>query len=128
MFERIAASEESHIFLLFVEDVACGYCFFSKSRDDDLPDEMEIVAIYLLESYWGRGFGKRLMGFALSEIRRLGYESVFLWVLEENRRARRFYETCGFIADGADGAIEDSGLGGAKVMRYRSGKLGIHGC
>jgi len=27
----------------------------------------------------------------------MGFDKVFLWVLEENQNARRFYEKCGFM-------------------------------
>ncbi len=46
------------------------------------------------------------------------YTHATLWVLEDNRRARRFYEAAGWHADGA--AVEDT-TGGASLnkLRYR---------
>lgn len=38
-----------------------------------------------------------LLQAAVSELKKLGFEDVFLWVLEENVRARRFYERFGFL-------------------------------
>ncbi len=36
----------------------------------------------------------------LSELKTQGYKNVFLWVLEENVRARAFYERFGFVPTG----------------------------
>ena len=46
---------------------------------------------------------------ALSELRKQGYTKAFLWVLEENNRARAFYEKMGFTI--SDKSIE-SNIGG----------------
>ena len=71
------------------------------SRDEDKPNTGEIGGIYLLEEYWNRGFGRQMMNFALNKLGTMGYKEIFLWVLEENTRARQFYEKCGFATDGA---------------------------
>lgn len=42
-------------------------------------------------------FGKKLLQATVSELKKLGFEDVFLWVLEENVRASRFYERFGFL-------------------------------
>jgi RimJ/RimL family protein N-acetyltransferase len=46
-----------------------------------------------------------------------GYSSVTLWVLRDNRRARRFYERAGFAPDGATNVL--TGLGDVRELRYR---------
>jgi hypothetical protein len=40
------------------------------------------------------------------ELKRMNFEEVIIWVLEENRRARRFYERNGFALDGGKKEIE----------------------
>jgi GNAT superfamily N-acetyltransferase len=49
---------------------------------------------------WGSGVGARLLAAAREELTRRKYPAVVLWVLESNRRARRFYEKHGFALDG----------------------------
>ncbi len=61
----------------------------------------EIHALYLFPEHWGHGHGRRAMNFALERLRSHGFTAVSLWVLEENARARRFYEAYGFLPDGA---------------------------
>lgn len=47
--------------------------------------------------YMGKGYGKQLLAAAVDGLAQLGYRDIFLWVLEENRRARKFYENAGFL-------------------------------
>jgi ribosomal protein S18 acetylase RimI-like enzyme len=73
-----------------------GTSSFCKSRFKEYPDEGEIISIYFLPEYWGKGYGKKLFEAVLDELKKLGFEAVFLWVLEDNIRARSFYESVGF--------------------------------
>ena len=83
-----------------------GRLIICKSRDADMPHAGEIGAFYLVRAFWGKGYGKAMMGFALKRLKRKGHRDVLLWVLEENARARRFYEKCGFVFDGTKKEIE----------------------
>jgi len=47
-----------------------------------------------------------------------GYGAALLWVLEDNPRARNFYEKAGWAADGVRKAEERFGVRAAEV-RYR---------
>jgi len=77
-----------------------GNIALSKCRDDDKPLSGEIIGIYLLKEYWSMGYGKKLMDFGINKLREFGYSEVCLWVLDQNRRARNFYERYGFLFDG----------------------------
>jgi ribosomal protein S18 acetylase RimI-like enzyme len=48
---------------------------------------------------WSTGLGARLFDAALVALRDAGFEEVLLWVLEENMRARAFYERKGMTID-----------------------------
>lgn len=83
--------------LVCVEDgKMVGTCSFSESRLERFPGWGEVISIYLLPEHLGKGYGKKLMESAVSELREQGYENIFLWVLEENARAIHFYEEFGF--------------------------------
>ncbi len=114
--ESSISSGEKKYFLALSGGQPCGVASFGPSRNADREGYGEIYAIYALEKYWGKGVGQRLMDFALSELSRLGYKRVFLWVLEKNSRARRFYEKCGFTFDGT--ARESGFKGDAAAARY----------
>lgn len=61
-----------------------GTAAVSPSRWPEHPEFGEIVSLYLL------------LEAAVRELEGRGFRDILLWVLEENRRARRFYEKNGF--------------------------------
>jgi GNAT superfamily N-acetyltransferase len=65
-----------------------------------------LEALYVLPSAWGTGRADELHDAAVAELRRRGIERARLWVLEENERARRFYERHGWLADGTTRVVE----------------------
>jgi RimJ/RimL family protein N-acetyltransferase len=82
------------------ENKIIGLLAIHKSRDEDKPNAGEIGGIYLIEEFWGKGYGRKMMDFAITALKNMGCNEIILWVLEDNARARRFYEKCGFSFDG----------------------------
>ncbi len=74
-----------------------GTASFCPSRWPDYADHGEIVSIYFLPDHIGKGYGGALLSRCIEELRLCGYRKVLLWVLEDNHRARRFYEKNGFV-------------------------------
>lgn len=94
-----------------------GTSSFCRSRFEQFYGWGEIISLYLLPAYMGKGYGQTLMESVVSELKKQGYERVFLWVLEENIRARHFYERFGFSP--ADEYIEDNICGkDLREVRY----------
>jgi GNAT superfamily N-acetyltransferase len=56
--------------------------------------------LYVLPEWWSRGVGRTLHDEVLARQRADGSTSCNLWVLEENARARRFYEWLGWRENG----------------------------
>lgn len=77
-----------------------GITSFGESRFSNFQNWGEIVSIYLLPEHTGNGYGKPLLRAGMNELQRLGFHDIFLWVLEENLIARRFYEKMGFQLSG----------------------------
>jgi GNAT superfamily N-acetyltransferase len=75
-----------------------------------------LLLMYLAPEVWGRGLGRELMQGARETLLELGYQAAALWVLEQNERARRFYEADGWRADGA---IRDDDYGGVRLRAIR---------
>lgn len=110
------ADPEQRWQVLVAEEAArvVGFASVGASRDED--GKGELAAIYVLPEAWGSGAGAALMATALEELS--GYSSATLWVLEDNPRARRFYEREGWILDGGRRDEEFLGVTVAEV-RYR---------
>ena len=77
-----------------------GTASICRSRWAQYSDFGEIVSIYFLPEYIGRGCGTLLLQRCTEELNRLGFRRLLLWVLEDNTRARTFYEKNGFICSG----------------------------
>ena len=68
---------------------------FGKSRMEGMNGFGEIISLYFFTGlYWE--YGRFLLQVVVGELKKMGFDKVFLWVLEENRNARYFYEKCGF--------------------------------
>lgn len=98
--------------IMIEDDTYIGTSSFCKSRFTHLEGFGEIVSIYFLPDYIGRGYGKQMLRAVTGELSKLGYRDIFLWVLEENYSARKFYEKFGFIQK--DRYLEDN-IGGKKL-------------
>ncbi len=80
---------------------AIGTASFSPARMENMRGFGELVSIYLLPEFMGKGYGKQLLTAAIEQLVKAGYQNIYLWVLEENKNARRFYEKFGFQESGA---------------------------
>jgi GNAT superfamily N-acetyltransferase len=110
---RIAGGET-----VLVTDDVTGFASVGASQDPDAAGLGELYAIYVTPEHWDTGAGRALMAGALDALREAGFGEAVLWVLEDNPRARRFYERAGWTADGA--VKEDEFLGTrVREVRYR---------
>ena len=65
-----------------------------------------LEGLYVVPGRWGTGLADELHGRALELVRALGSPSCKLWVLEDNTRARRFYERRGWSENGETRVVE----------------------
>ncbi len=93
-----------------------GFANVGRSRDEDGVGEL--YAIYVDPAAWGDGHGRRLIEAGEALLRDRGFVEATLWVLEDNPRARCFYEAAGWALDGASQTIEPLGVQAVEV-RYR---------
>jgi GNAT superfamily N-acetyltransferase len=102
--------------IVYKDDTAVGMQTFA--RDDDKErdiSEIDIWRIYLLPEYWGQNIGREFIDWGTKELKLRGYKKAALWVVEENARARRFYEKSGFTHDGEIRIINV----GREIKEYR---------
>jgi ribosomal protein S18 acetylase RimI-like enzyme len=74
-----------------------GFSYVGPSETDGAA---ELYAIHVEPDLVGTGVGRLLMENALGQLAEVGGERAVLWVLEENGRARRFYDRGGWQPDG----------------------------
>jgi GNAT superfamily N-acetyltransferase len=106
---RVNDPEPRATYLLAERDgVIVGMANIGPARDADLDGDWtgEIRAMYADPAAWSTGVGAALMTASLEQLGSVGFRAVTLWVLEDNSRARAFYERWGFAPDGARQVIE----------------------
>lgn len=116
MWHRLLENNDAAHYVITDDGNVIGFLTINPPRDGDLSDDIyELRGLYLDPDYVGKGFGKQAMDWVKKEVLSRGYKAVSLWVLDENYRAKAFYEKSGFKADGK---IKESGLGSTKEERY----------
>ncbi|MQA00489.1 MAG: GNAT family N-acetyltransferase [Dehalococcoidia bacterium] len=87
----------------------------------DLEDDSRglLFLMYVHPEHWGHGLGHALMTACQDALLEDRFEAAVLWVLEENTRARAFYERHGWQADGAR-TVDDYGGAALPALRYQS--------
>jgi GNAT superfamily N-acetyltransferase len=80
-----------------VDGRVVGFASTGPSRDREGIGEL--YAIYVEPDAWSTGAGRALIACAEAELAET-YTDATLWVLEDNARARRFYERAGWEHDG----------------------------
>jgi ribosomal protein S18 acetylase RimI-like enzyme len=118
VWQRWLEEPQPHWAVFVAEEQGRVVAFGWAGESREAADEGELYAIYALPEAWGSGAGPALMDAALASLRDAGFREAILWVLEDNPRARRFYERHGWQTDGAR---REGGHLGVEVVeaRYR---------
>lgn len=74
-----------------------GFISYGNFRDEAIQAG-EIIALYVLKDYYGKGVGKQLMHAAFVALDQ--FSEIYLWVFTDNKRAIAFYQKMGFTFDG----------------------------
>ena len=118
-FEERAFRRPDNLFVAKEDGRVIGFVGYGNHGEED-PETGEIFALYVLPEYCGKGIGLRLMETALEQLK--AYPEVCLWVLKENKRAIRFYQKCGFFADGREKTPPGLGAAGIRMVLKRGAK------
>ena len=80
-----------------------GFISYGNFRDEAIQAG-EIIALYVLKGYYGKGVSKQLMHAAVAVLDH--FSDIYLWVLKDNKRAIAFYKKMGFTFDGQEKILE----------------------
>lgn len=64
--------------------------------ENNRNDEIELCDFHVEPFFKGQGIGRSPIEYFCAEAAQKGKKKVYLWVIEENEKARRFYERNGF--------------------------------
>ena len=76
-----------------------GFISYGNFRDEAIQAG-EIIALYVLKDYYGKGVSEQLMHAAFVALDH--FSEIYLWVLKDNKRAIAFYQKMGFAFDGQE--------------------------
>ena len=82
--------------------------------------EKEITELYVDYFFWNRGIGSELIGFAKEK-----FDASFLWALEKNTDAIKFYEAHGFKLNGKR-QLEEGTLEYLVMLERQNMKMPAH--
>lgn len=80
-----------------------GFISYGNFRDEAIQVG-EIIALYVLKDYYGKGVSEQLMHAAFVALDHVS--EIYLWVLKDNKRAIAFYQKMGFSFDGQEKILE----------------------
>lgn len=97
VWRRVLSSDLTAILALDVDHIV-GFATAGPTTElgPDVP--LHLYAINVRRAYLGTGVGQRLLDAVLAD------RNAFLWVFQDNHRARAFYARNGFVPDGAEQA------------------------
>lgn len=99
-----------------LDDRVCGFVCFGPHAATD--SEGQVYALNVDPDAWGRGVGAALLEHAVAALAARHGGDAVLWVVDENQRARRFYEAAGWAWDGGT-TTDDVGGKSVTELRYR---------
>lgn len=93
--------DSTFMYVATVDNQIVGFINGGPNRSKQFRYEGEIYALYILENHQGKGLGRDLFNRAISTIKCNSWNSLLVWVLEENS-SKFFYERMGGQMVGKD--------------------------
>lgn len=86
---RILSGAHDTYVCVIEDNKIAGFVSIGKERSGEY--EGELYAIYLLKEYQGKGIGEKLFEIAIRELKKQGFNSMWIWVLKENPSKHFYY-------------------------------------
>ena len=101
LWKRIITDDNTERYIIQADGKTVGFMHIAIAKDDDIGDDYyELHGLYLHPDFFRKGIGTQAVNFAFDKARELGKRYINVWVFAENENSIRFYEKCGFTADG----------------------------
>lgn len=97
--EDITNPNTDYYFISF-NDNHIGFLKIKYSINDALKDDSELVKIYILPEFKGKGIGKFALQQTINNLRTIGKKNLLLDVIDTNTNSISFYEKMGFKKTG----------------------------
>lgn len=117
--------KESELDNLYVYDdgIVKGLIRWGKADSINIENSIEIYELYVDTFFQAQGIGNILIKDCIEHGKKQGINKIFLWVLEKNYNARKFYEKRGFKPDGVSKFEEGTT---ELLLRYKLQIIGLY--
>lgn len=115
-WSSVSVDSQYDAYVIMDKEKYAGTSSICAARDEKMMGWGEIISIYLLPEYFGKGYAKPLLDCAVNALVGKGYKSIYLWVLDYNIRAQKFYEKHGFEKNGDAASLT---IGGKELTEIR---------
>jgi len=93
------ADKNAAFFIIYLDNHAVGYAKLRANSNVECiktENSIELQRIYVVERVFGKGVGAHLLKYCFETAKARGFETLWLGVWEENKRAQKFYAKHGF--------------------------------
>lgn len=101
---------DSGSFVVTAGERIVGHCHARAANEPEWRGWGEIHTLYVHPEYWRTGYGSAVFKRAEEWLYERGFDEVYLYVLEGNERAERFYRAQGFFPNGGTLCCEIGGV------------------
>ena len=100
-YKRAITAKNTDSYVIRRDGKTVGIMRVASPQNDDVGDDFyELHYIYLHPDYYRQGIGSKAMVYAFNIACNLGKKYMVVWVFADNVNSIKFYEKCGFRADG----------------------------
>lgn len=96
-WRRFIGDGSSRVYVVEDERELVGFASGGRERAGEKGYTGELYAIYVLDGFQRRGYGRELVRAVVGGLREMGLQDMIIWVLLDNRPARLFYERLGGV-------------------------------
>ena len=94
-WKEIIPDNEQIVIVAEVDNQVVGYAWAHREDDPAIEWDAELISMHILPPFKRQGIGRALVSMVAAEAQKRNCMSLYLWVLEDNRPARAFYESLG---------------------------------
>jgi ribosomal protein S18 acetylase RimI-like enzyme len=96
-WKRFLGEGSNRVYLVEDEGVVIGFASCGRERAGETGYAGELYAIYVLDDFQRRGYGRELVRAVVAGLQEVGLGDMIIWVLRDNLAARLFYERLGGV-------------------------------
>jgi GNAT superfamily N-acetyltransferase len=96
-WRRVIGDATVRVYVVEDEGELVGFASGGRERAGEIGYTGELYALYVLDAFQRRGYGRELVRAVVAGLLEMGLEEMIIWVLRDNPPARLFYERLGGI-------------------------------